>query len=58
MNIFAKIISLLVMLTTVAWFFYNPVGWVFQWEPIVVFFSSLAGFVATEISEEKNQKRS
>jgi len=36
------------MLSTVAWFFWNPVGWVFQWEPIVVFLLSLAGFIAAE----------
>jgi hypothetical protein len=48
MNTVAKILSLTGMLATVAWFFWNPVGWVFQWEPIVVFLFSLAGFVATE----------
>jgi hypothetical protein len=48
MNVFAKILTLFGMLATVAWFFWNPVGWVFQWEPIVVFLLALAGFVAAE----------
>ena len=37
------------MLATVAWFFWNPDGWIFQWEPIVVFLLSLAGFISAEI---------
>lgn len=48
MNIFARILTLTGMLATVAWFFWNPVGWAFQWEPIVVFLLALAGFVAAE----------
>jgi hypothetical protein len=48
MNLLAKILTLTGMLATVAWFFWNPVGWVFQWEPIVVFLLILAGFVAAE----------
>ena len=48
MNVLAKILTLCGMISTVAWFFWNPVGWIFQWEPIVVFLLSLAGFVATE----------
>ena len=37
------------MLATVAWFFWNPEGWVFEWEPIVVFLGFLAGFIGAEI---------
>lgn len=47
----AKALTLAAMLATVAWFFWNPVGWVFQWEPIVVFLFSLAGFVAAEMAD-------
>ena len=60
MNALAKILTLTGMLATVAWFFWNPIGWIFQWEPIVVFLLSLAGFVAAEktggkINKEEDQ---
>lgn len=48
MNNLAKVLTVTGMLATVAWFFWNPEGWVFQWEPIVVFLLSLAGFFAAE----------
>jgi len=48
MNVAVKILTITAMLATVAWFFWNPVGWVFQWEPIVVFLLALAGFIAAE----------
>ena len=52
MNIAAKIITLAGMLATVAWFFWNPNGWVFQWEPIAAFLFALAGYIAAEKSGE------
>ncbi len=55
MNVAAKILTLTAMLATVAWFFWNPDGWVFQWEPIVVFLLALAGFVVAEKTEQKAQ---
>lgn len=56
MNALAKVLTLTGMLATVAWFFWNPVGWVFQWEPIVVFLLSLAGFVAAEKTGASSNK--
>ncbi|MFT4997241.1 MAG: hypothetical protein ACI8RO_000580 [Flavobacteriales bacterium] len=53
MNIIIKIITLLGMLSTVAWFFWNPEGWVFEWEPIVVFLFALAGYVGSEVGSNK-----
>lgn len=38
------------MLCTVAWFLWNPVGWKFEWEPVVVFLFALAGFITTEVA--------
>lgn len=46
----AKILTLGGMLATVAWFFWNPNGWIFQWEPIVVFLLSFSGYIAAEKS--------
>lgn len=37
----AKYFSLASIMATIAWFFWNPVGWSFEWEPIVVFLASL-----------------
>lgn len=48
MNSLVKILTITGMLATVAWFFWNPVGWIFQWEPIVAFLLALAGLVAAE----------
>jgi hypothetical protein len=58
MNIVAKILTLAGMLATVAWFFWNPSGWVFQWEPVVVFLFSLGGFVAAEWSGQYAGRKS
>jgi len=54
MNEIVKTLTISAMLATVAWFFWNPVGWVFQWEPVVVFLLSLSGFVATELQGARN----
>ena len=50
-----RYLSLLSLLATVAWFFWNPVGWEFQWEPIVVFFASLAIFLNTDLQHKKKK---
>jgi len=42
----AKYLSLASIMATVAWFFWNPVGWSFEWEPIAVFLASMAAFIA------------
>ena len=54
MNTTIKILTISGMLATVAWFFWNPVGWAFQWEPIVVFLFALAGFLGTEAISAKH----
>jgi len=41
-------LTLAAMLGTVAWFFWNPEGWTFEWEPIVVFLLALTGFITTD----------
>lgn len=41
----AKYLSLASIMATVAWFFWNPVGWSFGWEPVVVFLASLGAFI-------------
>jgi hypothetical protein len=43
-----KHLSLMVLLATVSWFFWNPVGWTFDWEPIVVFLGSLVLYIQQE----------
>lgn len=45
-------------MATVAWFFWNPQGWSFEWEPIVVFFASLAAFITFDIKEQSPLKSS
>jgi len=62
MIVLLKILTLIGMLATVAWFFWNPVSWVFQWAPIASFFIMLAGFFALEkegsnASEEKQEEK-
>ena len=57
MIIVAKLLTLCGMLATVAWFFWNPDGWTFDWEPIVVFLLSIAGYVATEFKGHKNDPK-
>jgi len=57
MNFFAKAFSLSAMLATVTWFFWNPKGWIFQWEPIVVFLFALAGFVKAEKTGESSSSK-
>ncbi|WP_300671538.1 hypothetical protein [Desulfoluna sp.] len=52
----AKYLTISGMIATVAWFLWNPVGWVFEWEPIVAFIMSLAGFVTTEYQDYKSKK--
>jgi hypothetical protein len=47
----ARYITIAGMLAIVAWFFWNPEGWVFEWEPVVVFILTLAGFVTAEAAE-------
>ncbi len=57
MNATAKFLTVFGMLATVAWFFWNPKGWTFQWEPIVVFLLTLAGFVGAEITGRRYQSK-
>ncbi|WP_418141288.1 hypothetical protein NUW46_02155 [Marinobacter sp. MA] len=47
----AKYLSLAGIVATVAWFFWNPTGWSFEWEPIVVFLTSLGAFIAFDRRE-------
>lgn len=49
--LFAKYLSLTSIMVTVAWFFWNPDGWSFEWEPLVVFFTSLGAFIAFDRKE-------
>ena len=56
MNSLVKILTITGMLATVAWFFWNPVGWIFQWEPIVAFLLALAGLVAAENTGQSAQQ--
>ena len=44
----AKYLSLASIMATVAWFFWNPVGWSFEWEPVVVFLASLGAFIGCD----------
>lgn len=44
----ARYLMLAGMLATVAWFFWNPNNWTPDWEPIVVFLLSLAGFITSD----------
>lgn len=48
----AKYLTILGMLFTVAWFLWNPEGWSFEWEPLVAFTLTLAGFIASEIHDK------
>jgi hypothetical protein len=48
MLVAARLVTLSAMLATVAWFFWNPVGWTFDWEPVVVFLFALSGYLTTE----------
>ncbi len=50
-----KVLTLGGMLATVAWFFWNPTGWVLQWEPIVVFLALLAGYIAVEKTSQSSK---
>ena len=50
-----KYLSLTGLLATVAWFFWNPKDWEFDWEPVVVFLGSLALYIQQEI---KNNHKS
>lgn len=48
----AKYLTMLGMLFNVAWFLWNPDGWIFEWEPIVVFTLTLAGFIAADVYDK------
>lgn len=52
----AKYLTIIGMLTTVAWFFWNPNGWEFDWEPLVVFIFAFAGFVAADSNSVTGKK--
>lgn len=46
------------MLSTVAWFFWNPEGWVLEWEPIVVFVLTFASFIAADTNDVSGNESS
>lgn len=48
----AKYLTILGMLFNVAWFLWNPEGWVFEWEPIVAFTLTLAGFITADVYDK------
>lgn len=45
------------MLLNVAWFLWNPNGWTFEWEPVVVFTLTLAGFIGSDLHLSKAKIR-
>lgn len=51
--VIAKYLTLLGMILSVAWLLWNPEGWTFEWEPVVVFTLTLAGFVGTDLHLSK-----
>ena len=51
MRFVLKYLTLAGMLATVAWFFWNPNGWSFDWEPIAAFLAALVMFIAIDISD-------
>lgn len=48
-----KYITLFSMLANVAWFFWNPNGWKFEWEPIVTFFGLFGTYVFIDVKSKK-----
>ncbi|AQT58895.1 hypothetical protein [Cellvibrio sp. PSBB023] len=54
----AKYLTILGMLFNVAWFLWNPEGWKFEWEPIVAFTLTLAGFIAADIHDKPKETTS
>ncbi|WP_230970439.1 hypothetical protein [Nitrogeniibacter aestuarii] len=58
MNFIAKLLSIIGMMTTVAWLFWNPIEWEFQWEPFAAFIFSLSSFIATEVSTQRRVRTS
>lgn len=51
----AKYLTILGMLFNVAWFLWNPEGWEFEWEPIVAFTLTFAGFIAADIHDRPKE---
>lgn len=49
------IITVLAMNATVAWFLWNPNGWVLQWEPIVVFLTLAIGLLGLLYKEDSGK---
>lgn len=54
---FAKYLSLMSIMATVAWFFWNPNGWSFEWEPVVVFLASLGAFIGFDWKEHSISRK-
>jgi hypothetical protein len=52
----AKYLTLIGMMFIVAWFFWNPEGWTFEWEPIVTFTLTLAGFIVADRHINKTEE--
>lgn len=50
-NVFIRYLSLLILLMTVGWFFWNPIGWTFDWEPLVAFVGALITFLGLDLSQ-------
>jgi len=48
---------LLSMIATVAWFLWNPSGWKFEWEPIVVFLGLLGTYVVIDVKHTDKDKK-
>jgi hypothetical protein len=53
----AKYLSLASIMATVAWFFWNPAGWSFEWEPVVVFLASLGAFVGFDWKDHSGARK-
>lgn len=52
-NAVGKYLALASMLATVAWFFWNPAGWTFNWEPVAVFFGTLIVYIGFDVREHR-----
>ena len=50
----AKYLTIAGMLFNVAWFLWNPADWTFEWEPVVAFTLTLAGFIAADVHDSSS----
>ncbi len=50
-----KYLTLLGMLLSIAWFFWNPSGWNFNWEPVIVFLGTLVYYLDLDRRQFKNK---